>query len=148
MRMSTVDEVIESEIERVERWRVEELIRAGYDPLAAGQIALRPDIDLHQAIGLLAHGCPVELAVRILLKPARGRLTGGRLVFALSRAPHHTGALALADIWLTKPDRGLGRCTETAQTASVAECGSTTRCWSRPDRCTKTLLMVYLMPLI
>jgi hypothetical protein len=67
MRMSTVDEVIESEIERVERWRVEELIRAGYDPLAAGQIALRPDIDLHQAIGLLAHGCPVELAVRILL---------------------------------------------------------------------------------
>jgi hypothetical protein len=51
----------------VERWRVEELIRAGYDPLAAGQIALRSDIDLHQAIGLLAHGCPVDLAVRILL---------------------------------------------------------------------------------
>ena len=66
MRMSTVEEVIESEIERVERWRVEELIRAGYDPLAAGQIALRSDIDLHQAIGLLAHGCPVDLAVRIL----------------------------------------------------------------------------------
>jgi hypothetical protein len=67
MWMSAVDEVIESEIERVERWRVEELIRAGYDPLAAGQIALRSDIDLHQAIGLLAHGCPVDLAVRILL---------------------------------------------------------------------------------
>jgi len=36
-------------------------------PLAAGQIALRSDIDLHQAIGLIAHGCPVDLAVRILL---------------------------------------------------------------------------------
>jgi hypothetical protein len=65
--MSAVDEVIESEIERVERWRVVELMRAGCDPLAAGQIALRPDIDLHQAIGLLAHGCPVDLALRILL---------------------------------------------------------------------------------
>ena len=62
--MSAVHEVIDSEIERVERWRVEELIRAGYDPLAAAQIAPRSDIDLHQAIGLLAHGCPVDLAVR------------------------------------------------------------------------------------
>jgi len=67
MRMSAVYEVIESEVERVERWRVEELMRAGYDPLAAGRIALRSDIDLHQAIGLLVHGCPVDLAVRILL---------------------------------------------------------------------------------
>jgi hypothetical protein len=31
--MSAVHEVIESEIERVERWRVEELMRAGYDPV-------------------------------------------------------------------------------------------------------------------
>jgi hypothetical protein len=65
--MSAVEEVIESEIERVERWRVEELMRAGFDPIAAGQIAPRADIDLHQAIGLLARGCPVDLAVRILL---------------------------------------------------------------------------------
>ena len=65
--MSAVEEVVESEIERVERWRVEELMRAGYDPLTAGQIALRSDIDLHEAIGLLAQGCPVDLAVRILL---------------------------------------------------------------------------------
>src|SRR6266566_2456244 len=65
--MSAVEEVVESEIERVERWRVEELMRAGFDPLAAGQIALRSDVDLHQAIGLIAHGCPVDLAVRILL---------------------------------------------------------------------------------
>jgi hypothetical protein len=34
------------------------------------------------------------------------------------------GAMAhgLADIWLTKPDRGPGH-TETAQTTGVAECG-------------------------
>jgi len=67
MRMSAVHEVIESEIERMEGWRVDELMRAGYDSLAAGRIALRTDIDLHQAIGLLVHGCPVDLAVRILL---------------------------------------------------------------------------------
>ena len=67
MRMSAVYEVIESEVERVERWRVEELMRAGYDALAAAQIALRSDIDLHQATRLLVHGCPVDLAVRILL---------------------------------------------------------------------------------
>jgi len=67
MQMSAVDEVIESESNRVERWRVEELMRAGYDPLAAGQIAQRSDIDLRQAIGLLAQGCPVDFAVRILL---------------------------------------------------------------------------------
>jgi hypothetical protein len=67
MRMSAVYEVIESEVERVERWRVEELMRAGYDALAAVQIALRCDIDLHQATGLLVRGCPVDLAVRILL---------------------------------------------------------------------------------
>jgi hypothetical protein len=67
MRVSAVHEVIESEIERVERWRIEELMRAGYDPLAAAQIAPRSNIDLHQAIGLLAQGCPVDLAIRILL---------------------------------------------------------------------------------
>jgi hypothetical protein len=67
MRVSAVHEVIESEIERVERWRIEELMRAGYDPLAAAQIAPRSNIDLHQAIGLLAQGCPVDLAIHILL---------------------------------------------------------------------------------
>ncbi len=64
--MPVVDEIIETEIERVARWRAEELMRAGYDPVAAGQLALRPDIDLHKAIGLLAQGCPANLAYRIL----------------------------------------------------------------------------------
>ncbi len=41
-------------------------MRAGYDPVAAGQLALRSNIDLHEAIGLLAQGCPANLAYRIL----------------------------------------------------------------------------------
>lgn len=65
--MPAVDEIIETELERVARWRAEELMRAGYDPVAAGQLALRSDIDLHEAIGLLAQGCPADLAYRILL---------------------------------------------------------------------------------
>jgi hypothetical protein len=64
--MPAVDEIIETELERVARWRAEELMRAGYDPVAAGQLALRSDIDLHEAIGLLALGCPANLAYRIL----------------------------------------------------------------------------------
>lgn len=57
----------ESEAERVERWREEELERAGYGPDAAHALALRADVDLHIAVALLARGCPAELAVEILL---------------------------------------------------------------------------------
>lgn len=57
----------ETETERIERWRAEELERAGYDPRSAAQIAARLDVDLHFAVELLAHGCPVDTALRILL---------------------------------------------------------------------------------
>ena len=57
----------ETEQERIERWRLEALERAGYDSEAAAAIAARPDIDLHQATDLLARGCPPEIAVAILL---------------------------------------------------------------------------------
>jgi hypothetical protein len=67
MDVTAVEEILETELERVERWRAEELIRAGYDPAAASDIACRLDVDLHGAIELLGHGCPPELAVRILL---------------------------------------------------------------------------------
>ena len=30
--MTAVEEIVETELERVERWRSEELMRAGYDP--------------------------------------------------------------------------------------------------------------------
>ena len=64
--MPAVDEIVETELERVERWRAEALERAGYDHDDAVELASRPDIDLHQAIGLLERGCPPELAVDIL----------------------------------------------------------------------------------
>ena len=64
--MPAVDEIVESELERVERWRAEALERAGYLPLDAIELASRSDVDLHAAIGLLERGCPPELAVRIL----------------------------------------------------------------------------------
>jgi hypothetical protein len=56
-----------TEMERIERWRAEELERAGYEPRAAGRLAVRHDVDLHTAIDLLERGCPSDLALRILL---------------------------------------------------------------------------------
>ena len=40
-------------MERVEHWRAEELIRAGYDPSDALALAARHDIDLHFAVELI-----------------------------------------------------------------------------------------------
>ncbi len=65
MTMPTV-EYVETEIERVERWRAEALIRAGYDARAATELASRMDVDLHRAIQLLEEGCPPDLALQIL----------------------------------------------------------------------------------
>ena len=57
----------ETEQERIERWRAEELERAGYEPAAASLLASRADVDLHYAIDLLRNGCQPELALQILL---------------------------------------------------------------------------------
>ena len=57
---------VETETERVERWRAEALEHAGYDAAAALELAGRPDVDLHRAIELVENGCPPELAVQIL----------------------------------------------------------------------------------
>ncbi len=57
----------ETEQERVERWRAEELERNGYDHESAVQLASRNDVDLHRAIELVRSGCPAETALRILL---------------------------------------------------------------------------------
>jgi hypothetical protein len=56
-----------TEIERIERWRAEELERAGYEPRAAGRLAVRHDVDLHTAVDLLERGCSSDLALKILL---------------------------------------------------------------------------------
>ena len=55
------------EIDEVERWRYDSLERAGYDRESATVIALSHDVDLHLAVALLERGCPVELALQILL---------------------------------------------------------------------------------
>jgi hypothetical protein len=59
--------VFESELAQVERWRIDELERAGYDPRAAMTLAARHDVDLHHAVDLLRNGCSPELALQILL---------------------------------------------------------------------------------
>jgi len=65
--MPAVQEIVETEQERVERWRADELMRAGFDPAAAVELASRFDIDLHRATELVDRGCSPELALKILL---------------------------------------------------------------------------------
>ena len=64
--MAATHEIIETELDRVERWRTAELMRVGFAGDDAVALAARPDIDLHEAIELVRSGCPTELAVRIL----------------------------------------------------------------------------------
>jgi hypothetical protein len=65
--MPAVEEIVETELERVERWRADELMRAGFDPSSAVELAARFDIDLHAATELVDRGCSPELALQILL---------------------------------------------------------------------------------
>jgi hypothetical protein len=65
--MSAVDTYIETETERVERWRMDELLRVGFDVESASLVAAELAIDLHAAIDMVERGCPPDLAARILL---------------------------------------------------------------------------------
>ena len=65
--MPAVEEIVETELERVERWRADELMRVGFDPMSAVELAARLDIDLHRATELVDRGCSAELALQILL---------------------------------------------------------------------------------
>lgn len=56
----------ETELDRIEGWRMAALERAGYPGELAEQLARRHDVDLHTAIQLLERGCSPELALRIL----------------------------------------------------------------------------------
>jgi hypothetical protein len=67
MSAAELDIQVETEAERIERWRAEELERAGYEPLQAAELAARNDVDLHLAVDLLERGCPLDTALRILL---------------------------------------------------------------------------------
>ena len=55
------------EVELVEQWRLDTLERAGYDAESAAVLAASPEVDLHLAVSLLKSGCPVALALQILL---------------------------------------------------------------------------------
>ena len=55
-----------TESDPVRRWRLRELERAGYPTSDALVLSRRDDIDLHEAARLLALGCPVATAFRIL----------------------------------------------------------------------------------
>jgi hypothetical protein len=56
-----------TEIERIERWRSQELKRAGFSPSDASTLASRHDVDLHFAIDLVGLGCPPDVAFKILV---------------------------------------------------------------------------------
>jgi hypothetical protein len=64
--MPAAHDIVETELERVERWRTAELMRVGFPGDDAVALAARTDVDLHEAIELIQRGCPPELAVRIL----------------------------------------------------------------------------------
>jgi hypothetical protein len=57
----------DTEAERIELWRKEELERAGYQRREAAELAARLDVDLHVAVALLQRGCSRETALQILL---------------------------------------------------------------------------------
>ena len=65
--MTAAETDIRDETELVEAWRAEQLEMAGYHAQDAAHLAMRFDVDLHIAVGLVARGCPHELALKILL---------------------------------------------------------------------------------
>lgn len=67
MTAAEVHVTSDTEMERVEHWRAEELVRAGFDASDAVALAARHDIDLHFAIELVEQGCPYETAIDILI---------------------------------------------------------------------------------
>jgi len=51
----------------VEQWRVRVLEAAGYPPEDALLLAIDSGVNLHLAVELLENGCPLEVALAILL---------------------------------------------------------------------------------
>ena len=65
--MPTAEVHTRTELEQVEHWRAQELMRAGFTAEAAEKLAARHDVDLHHAVDLVRRGCSPELALQILL---------------------------------------------------------------------------------
>jgi hypothetical protein len=69
--MTTTTEHLELLAESTEEnlvtsWRLHVLLRAGYEEAQARSLALRRDVDLHEAVELVRRGCPPEVAYRIV----------------------------------------------------------------------------------
>ena len=67
MSAAELQERPDLQIELVEQWRAQSLARVGYDLEAAAVIAASHEVDLHLAMRLVESGCPVDLALQILL---------------------------------------------------------------------------------
>jgi hypothetical protein len=65
--MTAAELLHDGELTQVERWRIDELERAGYEAQAAKTLGSRLDVDLHRAVDLVRRGCSPELALQILL---------------------------------------------------------------------------------
>jgi hypothetical protein len=67
MSAAKLQERPDVELELVEQWRAESLARVGYDLESSAVLAASHEVDLHLAMRLLERGCPVDLALQILL---------------------------------------------------------------------------------
>jgi hypothetical protein len=56
-----------TEQQRIEKWREQALVRAGFDTDVAWLLSTRQEVDLHDAIDLLRAGCDQTVAMLILL---------------------------------------------------------------------------------
>ncbi|HZP74017.1 MAG TPA: hypothetical protein VFA97_11645 [Gaiellaceae bacterium] len=56
----------QSELEKVESWRLHVLIEAGY-PLPLAERLAHSEADLHRAVELIRAGCAFETAAEILI---------------------------------------------------------------------------------
>ena len=57
---------LETERDRVEAWRLKQLLAAGYEYEDAAKLAALVDVDLHEAVELRLSGCDSNLALSIL----------------------------------------------------------------------------------
>jgi hypothetical protein len=67
MTVAELHALEEPQVDWVREWRLEELLRAGFDDEDAIEVAFHLDIDLHFAASLVLRGCPSSTAARIVL---------------------------------------------------------------------------------
>lgn len=64
--MSAVEELVLTEQQKIENWRLHNLVEVGYPVWLAEKIAYS-DADLHLAVDLPKRGCAYETAAEIVL---------------------------------------------------------------------------------